>query len=68
MLAGMPDLMLLEERHGFKGLFMELKTETGVTSEEQENRIAELTSRGYICYVARSARTAIELIEKYLQE
>ena len=64
--AGVPDLFLPEARHGFNGLFIELKTETGVESHDQKRIRLLLQKRNYLVYVARSSQTAIELITEYL--
>lgn len=67
LLAGMPDLMILEPRNGFAGMFIEFKKENGVMSAEQEKLIAALTQRNYFCIVSRHHLTAIKMIEDYLQ-
>lgn len=67
MLAGVPDMVLLEQRHGFNGLFIEFKKGDGVISKEQAKMLTALTQRSYLCIVARHHRTAIAMIEKYLQ-
>lgn len=67
MLAGVPDMVLLEQRHGFNGLFIEFKKDNGVVSKEQTKMLTSLTQRGYLCIVARHHRTAIAMIESYLQ-
>lgn len=68
LLAGIPDLFILEPRKGFNGLMIEFKTLTGKTSKEQDNLIIKLSKRGYLVYVARSHTTAIKIIEDYINE
>lgn len=67
LLAGMPDLFVAEARNGFNGLFIEMKTESGVESQEQKKLRERLNKAGYLVFVARSDRTAINLIEDYLE-
>jgi len=64
--AGVPDLFLAEARHGFNGLFVEMKTQEGLESHDQKRIRLMLNERNYLVYVARSSETAIEIIEDYL--
>lgn len=66
VLAGMPDLCVLEPRNGVHGLFIEMKTATGVQSKEQQGLQAKLNERGYLCVVAKSAIEGFNIVEEYL--
>lgn len=66
LLAGMPDLFIAEARHGFNGMFVEMKTTKGTESKEQKKIRKQLNDKGYLVFVASSDRTAINLIEDYL--
>ena len=66
VLAGMPDLCILEAKNGFHGLFVEMKTATGQQSKEQKALQLQLNNRGYLCTVARSAAEGFEIIKGYL--
>lgn len=66
VLAGMPDLCVLEACGGFCGLFVEMKTATGVQSKEQRAMQAALNAKGYLATVARSADEGFEIIKEYL--
>ena len=66
VLAGMPDLCVLEPKNGFHGLFVEMKTQDGVVSKEQTKIGLQLNAKNYLCLVARSAQDAINIIEEYL--
>lgn len=68
MLAGVPDLVILEQRHGFNGLFIEFKKDNGIISKEQAATLTKMTQRNYLCIVARHHRSAIKTIEDYLQK
>ena len=66
VLAGMPDLCVLEAAGGFHGLFVEMKTATGQQSKEQKALQLALNANGYLCTVARSAAEGFEIIKEYL--
>ena len=66
VLAGMPDLCVLEPKNGFHGLFLEMKTKAGVVSSKQSTVGLQLNAKGYLCLVSRSAPDAIKIIEDYL--
>lgn len=66
VLAGMPDLMVLQPTKGFYGLFIEMKTNIGIMSIKQTALSKQLNSKGYLCLIARSTTEGIKLIEDYL--
>lgn len=66
VMAGMPDLCVLEACGGFHGLFIEMKTATGRQSNEQKALQLTLNANGYLCVVARSADEGFETIKRYL--
>ena len=66
VLAGMPDLCVLEAKNGFHGLFVEMKTSTGQQSKEQKAMQLQLNANGYLCTVARSASEGFEIVKGYL--
>ena len=66
VLAGMPDLCVLEAKNGFHALFVEMKTKAGVVSSKQSDVNLQLNAKGYKAVVARSAAEAIKTIEDYL--
>ena len=68
LLSGVPDLAILEKRKGFYGLFIEFKTDKGELSDKQREIIAKLGANGFLVFVARNHRTAIDLIESYLND
>lgn len=63
---GVPDLMLPIPRHGFAGLFLELKAPRGTTSPEQRDWLAFLAAVGYAVAVAWSADEAFEIVSTYV--
>lgn len=67
LLPGMPDLFIAEPRKGFNGLFIEMKTDSGVESPSQKRVRNRLEDNNYLCYVARSDIAAINIIEAYLE-
>ena len=66
VLAGMPDLCVLEPSSGFHGLFIEMKTKTGRQSKEQQEMAERLNAKGYLCLIARSANEGFNIVEDYL--
>ena len=67
VVAGMPDLCLLEPKNGVHGLFIEMKTEDGKVSEQQKKIHAQLAERGYCVKVCRSFQDGQQAIIDYLK-
>ena len=67
VLSGMPDLCVLEPSKGFCGLFIEMKTQTGVVAAAQRDIARRLNRGGYLCVTARSADDGWAVIEEYLE-
>lgn len=63
---GVPDLCLPVPRGDYHGLFVEMKSPTGTTSDEQDWWITELTDQGYFCEVCRGYEEAIRVLEWYM--
>lgn len=66
--AGVPDLFLPVARHGFHGLFIELKTATGRPSKEQLEWLDRLATEGYAASLCRGFDAARETIADYLAQ
>ena len=63
---GVPDIFLPVARGRFHGLFVEMKTATGVVSKEQDGWIDRLLYQGYAAHVCRGWDDARQMIERYL--
>ncbi len=63
----MPDVMILEPRGKFHGLFIELKVKYNKPSDTQELWIDLLNKRGYSAMWTNSLDEAISTIDKYLR-
>ncbi len=63
---GVPDLCLPVPRGQYHGLYIELKTEKGRTSEEQDWWGDHLRLQGYYWGVCHGWRAAVEVIKAYL--
>ena len=63
---GVPDIFLPFPCNGFHGLYIELKTEKGKTSPDQDRWIEYLESVNYKVHVCRSSDAAIKVILDYL--
>ena len=68
VLAGMPDLCVMQPSRGFCGLFVEMKTQEGVVAAAQRDVARRLNAAGYLCLVARSCADGFKLIEEYLDD
>ena len=67
MKPGIPDLFLPVARHGYHGLFIEMKRrKNGKLSEEQEKMLGNLREQGFCAWVCKGADSAIEVITGYL--
>lgn len=63
---GFPDLFIYEARHGFHGLAIELKTEKGRSSQEQEQWVKDLRAKGYKAEISYGLDATLKLIDEYL--
>ncbi|MBB4863332.1 hypothetical protein HNP46_002179 [Pseudomonas nitritireducens] len=65
--AGYPDLNLLTPRHGFAGLFIELKRERGgALQSDQADWLDWLNEQGFMAVVCKGFEAAKEAITNYL--
>jgi len=64
--AGVPDICLPVARHGFHGLYIELKAKKGKVSDHQANWIFALQQQGYQAVVCYGAEAATDVIRVYL--
>lgn len=67
VMSGYPDLHLFVARHGFHGLFIEMKSPTGTTSANQKEVMKRLSEQGYKCVVCKSFESAQKEIKEYLE-
>lgn len=63
---GWPDLFIAEHRHGYFGLFVELKTSHGRVTVEQRDVMARLERKGYKTAVTRGFDDAVDELNNYL--
>lgn len=64
--SGVSDTFLPEPRGAYHGLYIELKTPTGVLSQNQKDFIAAMRPRGYCCVVIDNQPAFEALITDYL--
>ena len=67
VVAGIPDLFLAVGRHGFHGLFIEMKAGKNTTTPAQKEMMERLYRAGYLCAVCRSFEEFRDEVMKYLQ-
>ena len=68
MLSGVPDLFLPVPKNGYHGLFIEMKSEKGRLTENQQWFLSKTEGLGYKTSVCYSAKEAIEVIQGYYDE
>jgi len=66
VLPGMPDLIIAIARGGYFGLFVEMKSESGTISPDQNDVMRRLSEEGYLCEVCWSVEDAVGVLESYL--
>lgn len=66
MKAGYPDIFLPVARHGYHGLYIELKASGGVLQPLQKWWKDELTANNYLAIVCYGAEESINFIKNYL--
>ncbi len=66
VLAGVADLCLPAPRHGYHGLYLEMKSEVGVTTEEQKEFLRGVSAEGYCAVIAQGVDEARETLEWYI--
>lgn len=64
---GVPDLCLPVARHGYHGLYIEMKSLKGRTRPEQKWWLQELRKQGYFCEICHGYQAAIATLEGYLR-
>lgn len=64
--SGVPDLIILEPRKQYHGLFIEIKTDKGKPTENQLKFIDKLQTRNYFATFAYGFEEAKEIINNYL--
>lgn len=64
--SGAPDLCLPVSRGGYHGLYIEMKTETGHTSDEQDWWGEHLIAQGYCWKVCHGWQSAVAALSWYM--
>ena len=67
VVPGIPDLFLAEARHGFHGLFIEMKAGKNRPTPEQADAMQMLSASGYLCAVCYTFEAFKELTDNYLK-
>lgn len=65
MLSGVPDLFLPVPRQSFHGLYIEMKSDKGRVTENQEWFLSKTEGLGYKTAICYSASEAIKTIQDY---
>ncbi|CAI1502735.1 VRR-NUC domain [Serratia quinivorans] len=64
--AGVPDLFLALPRNGYAGLWIEMKSITGIATSEQIDWMRKLKNEGYSVFLSRSFGMAKDSVMKYM--
>ena len=68
MLSGVPDLFLPVPRQSFHGLYIEMKSEKGRLTENQQWFLTNAESVGYKTVVCYGSKEAIAAIQAYYEQ
>ena len=68
VVPGIPDIMIASANGSYHGLFIEMKTESGMMSESQLKIKEKLESDGYKVEVCRGWDAARQITESYLNK
>ena len=63
---GVPDLCLPVARHGYHGLYLEMKSKKGRLRPEQKWWLVRLNAQGYHAVVCKGFASAVDVITEYL--
>ena len=66
VLAGVADLCLPAARRGYHGLYLEMKSEEGVATEQQKEFLRGVSGEGYCAVIAQGVGEARAALEWYL--
>ena len=66
VLAGVADLCLPTARRGYHGLYIEMKSEEGLATEEQKEFLRGVSGEGYCAVIAQGVDEAKATLEWYL--
>ena len=66
--SGVPDCLILNQRHGFKGLAIELKVGKNQPTSNQMAFMEDLARLGYLCWVSWSLDEVVALIDWYFDK
>ena len=66
VLSGVADLCLPAARRGYHGLYLEMKSEEGVATEEQKEFLRDVSGEGYCAVIAQGVDEAKATLKWYL--
>ena len=65
---GVPDLCLPVARHGYHGLYLEMKSRKGRVRQSQKWWLDRLNEQGYHAVVCKGFASAVDVIVQYLDD
>lgn len=65
--AGVPDILIIEQKNNYSGLAIELKVKGGKQTASQKEFEKKLTNKGFLYRIVYSLDELIYLVNKYLK-
>lgn len=65
MRAGVSDLFIAMQRHGYGGAWIELKSKDGYLTREQKDFLSDMAVHGYFTAVCYSIEETLSIIDGY---
>jgi rhodanese-related sulfurtransferase len=66
--ASIPDLFLASAKHGFNGLFIEMKSLKGKLTKQQAEMMLKLSDKNYMTVCCHGSQSAIDTITSYMRK
>lgn len=65
VVAGVSDIIILEARHGYHGLIIELKNKKGKLQDSQKTFLSKCGESGYLCFVCYDFDSFRKIVDWY---
>jgi VRR-NUC domain len=65
MRAGVSDLFVAMQRHGYGGAWIELKSKDGILTKQQKEFLNDMAIQGYFTMVCYSIEETLAIIDRY---
>lgn len=65
---GVADLFIPIPRHGYNGVWVEIKSKHGVLRENQREFLSDMEKQGYLTFISRSLEDFMQKINAYMKQ